>query len=59
VLAPLGTALLGFSEGDTIEWMMPGGVRRLSIERVHQPFAPGSEAQGLVVAADTNSIGAH
>jgi regulator of nucleoside diphosphate kinase len=36
VLAPLGTALLGVREGDEIEWTMPGGVRRLRIERVRQ-----------------------
>jgi regulator of nucleoside diphosphate kinase len=34
VLAPLGTALLGFREGDEVEWMMPGGLRRLRIEKV-------------------------
>jgi regulator of nucleoside diphosphate kinase len=34
VLAPLGTALLGYREGDELEWMMPGGLRRLRIERV-------------------------
>jgi len=37
VLAPLGTALLGYREGDEVEWQMPGGVRRLWIERVMQP----------------------
>jgi len=37
VLAPLGTALLGYREGDEVEWRMPGGVRRLQIERVRQP----------------------
>ena len=37
VLAPLGTALLGYREGDEVEWQMPGGVRRLRIERVRQP----------------------
>ncbi len=37
VLAPLGTALLGYREGDEVEWRMPGGVRRLRIERVRQP----------------------
>jgi regulator of nucleoside diphosphate kinase len=37
VLAPLGTALLGYREGDEVEWQMPGGVRRLQIERVRQP----------------------
>lgn len=34
VLAPLGTALLGYREGDEVEWLMPGGVRKLRIEAV-------------------------
>jgi regulator of nucleoside diphosphate kinase len=34
VLAPLGTALLGYREGDELEWKMPGGLRRLRIESV-------------------------
>jgi regulator of nucleoside diphosphate kinase len=34
VLAPLGTALLGYREGDELEWTMPGGLRRLRIESV-------------------------
>lgn len=34
VLAPLGTALLGYRQGDEVEWLMPGGVRRLRIESV-------------------------
>lgn len=37
VLAPLGTALLGYREGDEVEWTMPGGVRRLRIDKVVQP----------------------
>jgi regulator of nucleoside diphosphate kinase len=37
VLAPLGTALLGFREGDVIEWEMPGGPRSLKIARVTRP----------------------
>ncbi len=36
VLAPLGTALLGFREGDEVEWHMPRGLRRLKIETVMQ-----------------------
>lgn len=36
VLAPLGTALLGYREGDEVEWQMPGGLRRLRIESVAQ-----------------------
>ena len=34
VLAPLGTALLGFREGDEVEWRMPGGLRHQRVERV-------------------------
>jgi regulator of nucleoside diphosphate kinase len=37
VLAPLGTALLGYRAGDEVEWQMPGGLRRLRIERVRPP----------------------
>lgn len=40
VLAPLGTALLGYRVGDEIEWDVPRGVRRLRIEAVlFQPEA--------------------
>ncbi|MBV6422615.1 MAG: Regulator of nucleoside diphosphate kinase [Steroidobacteraceae bacterium] len=34
VLAPLGTALLGYREGDEVEWRMPGGLRRLRVVKV-------------------------
>ena len=44
VLAPLGTALLGYREGDEVEWQMPGGVRRLWIERVKQPQPLSADA---------------
>lgn len=37
ILAPIGTALLGYSEGDEISWETPGGTRRLKIVSVHQP----------------------
>lgn len=40
VLAPLGAAVLGYRAGDVIEWTVPGGVRRLKIEKVlYQPEA--------------------
>ena len=42
ILAPLGTALLGFRVGDTVEWAMPRGIRRLRIDEiVYQPEASG------------------
>jgi regulator of nucleoside diphosphate kinase len=38
VLAPVGTALIGYRAGDRIEWATPGGTRRLEIEEVlYQP----------------------
>lgn len=44
VLAPIGTALLGYREGDEIEWQVPGGIRRLKVVRVlYQPEASGHE----------------
>jgi regulator of nucleoside diphosphate kinase len=49
VLAPLGTALLGNSEGETVEWRTPGGTRSLRIERVMQ--APRSARTGTEAAA--------
>jgi regulator of nucleoside diphosphate kinase len=49
VLAPLGTALLGNSEGDTVEWQMPGGTRCFRIERVLQaPRAAQEEVDTAV-----------
>jgi regulator of nucleoside diphosphate kinase len=36
VLAPLGTALIGYRAGDEVEWSTPGGVRHLLIEAVKQ-----------------------
>lgn len=44
ILAPIGTALLGYREGDEIDWPVPSGVRRLKIVRVlYQPEAAGHE----------------
>ncbi len=40
VLAPIGTGLLGYSAGTTVEWRVPSGVRRLRILHVeYQPEA--------------------
>ncbi len=44
VLAPMGTALLGYRVGDAVEWSMPGGRRRLLVEEIlYQPEAAGDE----------------
>ena len=42
VMAPIGTAILGYSAGDTIEWHVPAGKRRIRIEKIlYQPEAEG------------------
>lgn len=42
VLAPIGTAMLGYRRGDVIEWQVPSGVRKLSVEEVlYQPESKG------------------
>lgn len=42
VLAPIGTAMIGCRVWDTIEWPVPGGLRRLQVEEiVYQPEASG------------------
>ncbi len=43
VLAPIGTAILGQREGDTIEWEGPSGIKRLIIlEVTYQPERLGN-----------------
>lgn len=40
ILAPLGTAMLGYSKGDTFTWTMPGGESRFRVDEVvFQPEA--------------------
>jgi len=42
VLAPVGTAMIGYRVGDIITWEVPGGQRRLKVEKViYQPEASG------------------
>ena len=44
VLAPIGTAMLGYKTGDTFEWDTPGGKRVLRVKQVlYQPEASGDE----------------
>ena len=40
VMSPVGTAILGYSVGDKIEWTVPAGKRRIQIEALlYQPEA--------------------
>ena len=42
VLAPIGTAMLGYKVGDTFEWDTPGGKRLIHVKEIlYQPEASG------------------
>jgi len=42
ILAPIGTALLGYKVGDIIEWKVPAGATKLKVEEIlYQPEAAG------------------
>jgi len=42
VLAPMGMALLGYRMGDSVEWSVPSGVKKLRIDEIlYQPEAAG------------------
>ena len=42
VLAPIGTAIIGYQVGDTIEWEVPAGLKRLTVEAIlYQPEGAG------------------
>ena len=42
ILAPIGTAVLGYKIGDMIEWEVPAGRKRFKVEQiVYQPEAAG------------------
>lgn len=42
VFSPIGTAILGYSEGDIIQWEVPSGVTEIHIRKIlYQPEAAG------------------
>ena len=42
ILAPIGTAMLGYRVGDVFDWKVPDGTRRLKVKSVlYQPEAAG------------------
>jgi regulator of nucleoside diphosphate kinase len=47
VLAPLGTAVLGYRAGQEIAWDVPGGRRRLMVRRVVHPPEADARRQAL------------
>lgn len=42
ILVPLGMVPMGYRKGDTIEWPVPSGMRKLKVtEIIYQPEAAG------------------
>lgn len=42
VLAPIGTAMIGYRTGDCITWRVPGGIKKLRVKSIlYQPEAAG------------------
>lgn len=42
IFSPIGTAILGYREGSTIEWEVPSGTSKISIQKIlYQPEAAG------------------
>jgi regulator of nucleoside diphosphate kinase len=46
ILAPVGTAVLGYRLGDVVKWHVPAGVKRFRVEQIlYQPEAAGEYHQ--------------
>jgi regulator of nucleoside diphosphate kinase len=55
VLAPIGTAVLGYQVGDVIEWEVPGGKRRLRVEEIlFQPERAARASGGNALFVEEN-----
>ena len=49
ILAPIGTALLGYRVGDIVEWQIPDGLSRLKVKEIlYQPEANGAEETEVI-----------
>lgn len=44
ILAPIGTALIGYRVGSIVNWATPGGIRKLKIRRVTLPSPSSASA---------------
>jgi regulator of nucleoside diphosphate kinase len=43
IFSPIATALIGYKEGDEVEWIVPAGPTRLRIDKIiYQPEASGN-----------------
>ncbi|WP_417602229.1 GreA/GreB family elongation factor [Owenweeksia hongkongensis] len=44
ILTPMGSALIGYAEGDKVMWSFPGGDKEITINNVFQNIASAEEA---------------
>jgi regulator of nucleoside diphosphate kinase len=43
IFSPIATALIGYTENDEIEWVVPGGLTKIRIEKIiYQPEVAGN-----------------
>jgi regulator of nucleoside diphosphate kinase len=56
ILAPIGTALIGCSEGDVVSWHTPGGIRQLKIRRVTPRKPHPSPAPQMAIPPRPNEV---
>lgn len=45
VLTPIGVGILGYEQGDEVEWPTPGGMRHLKVLKVEGPKDPNDPGQ--------------
>ena len=57
VLAPVGTALIGYRLGDVIEWQVPAGMSRLRVTKVWRQAEPVAVAEGYQNSGLSSGIG--
>lgn len=57
ILAPVGTALIGYREGDIVDWPTPGGIRRLKIHGVTPPTEAPAPAPSPALALTSPRLG--
>ena len=54
IMAPIGTALIGYRVGDLVEWAVPAGISRLRITDVQQA-SRDENSHGLTLTAQPDS----
>lgn len=51
ILAPLGSAMLGYRVGDEFEWPVPSGTIRVRVLRLHECQKPAATPSAILIGA--------